>query len=325
MVVELQADLQMTLVAQRNIVYLDRGSDDGLKPGDRMDLIRYGGALPPRQVGEVKVLSTEQHSSTALVTKSVSRILKGDQFQLKYQSDLTPPATPTKRSMDAPPAGHSGDAIPVQNAARETRYSFTDLMKQLRYESGEARITPEGYVTLSRLVELVKAAPADQLIRVEGHADNMEIGPSLKSVYPTNWDLSKARATGVLRYLVEKGGIDSARVSSVGYGDSKPIVSNATEAGRSKNRRVDIVLYSPDSTSQTRSEPTNATDDGYRVSGLGADEQKPAVSAVDHASSTEAAASEQPVSVPAQATPDLPGGEGHAVPAPIDSPVPGQP
>jgi chemotaxis protein MotB len=227
--------------------------------------------------------------------------------------------------MDAPPAGHSGDAIPVQNAARETRYSFTDLMKQLRYESGEARITPEGYVTLSRLVELVKAAPADQLIRVEGHADNMEIGPSLKSVYPTNWDLSKARATGVLRYLVEKGGIDSARVSSVGYGDSKPIVSNATEAGRSKNRRVDIVLYSPDSTSQTRSEPTNATDDGYRVSGLGADEQKPAVSAVDHASSTEAAASEQPVSVPAQDTPDLPGGEGHAVPAPIDSPVPGQP
>lgn len=321
MVVELQADLQMTLVAQRNIVYLDRGSDDGLKPGDRMDLIRYGGALPPRQVGEVKVLSTEQHSSTALVTKSVSRILKGDQFQLKYQSDLIPPAAPTKRSMDAPPAGHSGGSLPVQNAARETRYSFTDLMKQLRYESGEARITPEGYVTLSRLVELVKAAPADQLIRVEGHADNMEIGPSLKSVYPTNWDLSKARATGVLRYLVEKGGIDSARVSSIGYGDSKPIVSNATEAGRSKNRRVDIVLYSADSTSHTRSEPTNATDDGYRVSGLGADEPKPAVSAVDHPSSTEVAEPEQPVSVPAQATPDLPGGEGHAVPAPIDAPV----
>src|SRR5919112_872705 len=95
---------------------------------------------------------------------------------------------------------------------KATRYSFTDLMKQLRYESGEARIMPEGYVTLSRLVELVKAAPADQLIRVEGHADNMEIGPSLKSVYPTNWDLSKARATGVLRSLVEKGGIDSARI-----------------------------------------------------------------------------------------------------------------
>ncbi|HET9846030.1 MAG TPA: OmpA family protein [Nitrospira sp.] len=319
MVVELQADLQMTLVAQRNIVYLDRGSDDGLKPGDRMDLVRYGGALPPRQVGEVKVLSTEPRSSTALVTKSVSRILKGDQFQVKYEADLIPPPASGKRSMGAP--DHSTDSIPVQNAARETRYSLADLMKQLRYESGEARIKPEGYVTLDRLVELLKDAPSDQLIRIEGHADNMEIGPSLKSVYPTNWDLSKARATGVLRYLVEKGGIDSARVSSIGYGDSKPIVSNATEAGRSKNRRVDIVLYSPESTTQAPSEQTKAADDGYRVSGVDADEQKPAVSAVDHTSSAETAEPEKPGFVPAQATPDLAGGQSQAEPAPIDAPV----
>jgi chemotaxis protein MotB len=321
MVVELQADLQMTLVAQRNVVYLDRGSDDGLKPGDRMDLIRYGGALPPRQVGEVKVLSTERRSSTALVTKSVSRILKGDQFHVKDEADLIPPPAPAKRSMGAAPAGHSGDSTPVQNGARETRYSLTDLMKQLRYESGEARITPEGLATLGRLVELLKAAPADQLIRVEGHADNMEIGPSLKSVYPTNWDLSKARATGVLRYLVEKGGMDSARVSSIGYGDSKPIASNATEAGRSKNRRVDIVLYSAESATQAQSAPVNPADDGYRVSGLGADEQKPAVSAADHAPSAEAAEPPKPVSVPAQAPPDLPGGGDQAVPAPTDTPA----
>ncbi len=319
MVVELQADLEMTLVAQRNIVYLDRGSDDGLKPGDRMDLVRYGGALPPRQVGEVKVLSTEGRSATALVTKSVSRILKGDRFQLKYQADLVPPPAPAKRSGTAP-TEHSTGSTPVQNAARETRYSLTDLMKQLRYESGEARINPEGYATLDRLVELLKAAPSDQLIRIEGHADNMEIGPSLKSVYPTNWDLSKARATGVLRYLVEKGGIDSARVSSIGYGDSKPMVSNATESGRSKNRRVDIVLYSTESTTQAPSEPMKAADDGYHVSGLGADEH-PAMPAVDHASTLEPAEPQKSVSMPTEATPDLPGGEGQAVPAPIEVPV----
>jgi chemotaxis protein MotB len=255
-----------------------------------------------------------------VVTKSVSRILKGDRFQVKYQADLIPPPAPAKRSLGTAPTEHSADSMPVQNAARETRYSLTDLMKQLRYESGEARINPEGYVTLDRLVDLLKAAPSDQLIRVEGHADNMEIGPSLKSVYPTNWDLSKARATGVLRYLVEKGGIDSARVSSIGYGDSKPIVSNATEAGRSKNRRVDIVLYSTESTTQAASEPTNAADDGYRVSGLGADEQKPAMP-VDHASTVEAAEPQKSVSMPAEATPDPPGGEGQAVPAPIEAPL----
>jgi chemotaxis protein MotB len=57
--------------------------------------------------------------------------------------------------------------------------------------------------------------------------------------------LSKARANGVVRYLVEKGGLDSARLTSVGYGDSRPAASNAVEEGRAKNRRVEILLYAP--------------------------------------------------------------------------------
>ena len=80
---------------------------------------------------------------------------------------------------------------------------------------------------------------------MEGHADNVEIGPSLKSRYPSNWELSKARASGVVRYLVEKGGLDSARLSSVGYGDSRPTATNAIEEGRTKNRRVEILFYAP--------------------------------------------------------------------------------
>jgi chemotaxis protein MotB len=277
MVIELQADLQMTLVAQRNIVYLDRGSEDGLRPGARMELVRYGGALPPRQVGEVRVLSTEGRTSTALVTKSVSRILVGDQFRTKYDGDIVPAAPPAispAPSMNQPSEEPSIDKRAVQNAARETRYTLNDLMRQVHYESGEAKIQPEGYQTLDQLVEVVKAAPPDQLIRVEGHADNMEIGPSLKSMYATNWDLSKARASGVLRYLVEKGGIDSARISSVGLGATKPVTSNATEAGRSKNRRVEVILCAPDATPAPASvpepaaRPAEAAAEGYRVSGL---------------------------------------------------------
>ena len=277
MVIELQADLQMTLVAQRNIVYLDRGWEDGLRQGDRMDLVRYGGALPPRQVGEVKVLSTEGRTSTALVTKSVSRILVGDQFRSRYQGDIVPAVPPSitpAPSMNQSSQEPSIEKRAVQNAARETRYTMNDLMKQLHYESGEARIKPEGYQTLEQLVELVKAAPPNQMIRVEGHADSMEIGPSLKSMYATNWDLSKARASGVLRYLVEKSGIDSARISSIGYGATKPVMSNATEAGRSRNRRVEIVLYDPDASPapaaapEPAARPAEAAADEYRVSGL---------------------------------------------------------
>jgi len=309
MVVDLQSDLLMTLVAQRNIVYLDRGWEDGLRAGDRMELTRYGGGLPPRQVGEVKVLSTEGRTATALVTKSTSRILKGDRFRSKHQADFVPPAEPVRPSSESSPEKKT-----VQNAARETRYNLSDLTKQLHYESGEARIKPEGYQTLDQLVELLKESPVDQLIRVEGHADSMEIGPSLKSVYPTNWELSKARATGVLRYLVEKGGIDSARLSSVGYGATKPVMNNATEAGRSKNRRVEILLYSPDTTPPPPEpvapppvQEAAKTDDGYRVTGPGTEDPTapPAMDTVP----VEGTKAEQPVSTPpvaADAPSDVP-------------------
>ena len=148
-------------------------------------------------------------------------------------------------------------------------------MKQLRFESGEATITSEGYQVLDELIAHLKADANDRLIRVEGHADNMEIGPSLKSRYQTNWDLSKARAVGVLRYLIEKGGIDSEKLSSVGHGDTKPITSNATEAGRQKNRRVDIVLYSPESVGEQPEQavkPTETGDTSYSVSRLSSTE-----------------------------------------------------
>ncbi len=325
MVIELQADLEMTLVAQRNIVYLDRGSEDGLRPGDRMELIRYGGGLPPRNVGEAKVLSTQGQTSTALVTKSVSRILKGDRFQTKYRADVIPssPAIPSMNTVPTEPSG-SEDRIPVQNAGRETRYSLHDLTNKVHYESGEATIKPEGYQTLDRLVELVKEAPRDQLIRVEGHADNMEIGPSLKSIYPTNWDLSKARATGVLRYLVEKGGIDSARVSSIGYGDTKPVVSNATEAGRSKNRRVDIVLYSPES-ARTLSEPaikhSTASEGGYGVTGLGDNEPASMSPPSVREGAVQPTGDEISIAVPAEKIPEVKGGEGQYLPPSSETPA----
>ncbi|HEV2172974.1 MAG TPA: hypothetical protein VGR71_05375, partial [Nitrospira sp.] len=163
MVVEFQADMGLTLVAQRNVVYLDRGSEDGLKAGDRMDLVRYGGGLPYRRVGEIKVLSTEGHSATALVTKSTSRILKGDRFQANVQVGEpipTPVSQPAQQSLNTLATPNSAsNQIPVQNASRETRYSLSDLMKQLHYESGEATIKPEGYQALDQLVELLNAAP----------------------------------------------------------------------------------------------------------------------------------------------------------------------
>ncbi len=286
-VVDFQSNMGiMNMVAQRNIVYLDRGREDGIRAGDRMDLIRSGGSLPRRVVGEVKILSMEDRTATALITKSISRILKGDRFQVKVHApEIMPISQSPQQSQDVSPAlAASPSKFQVQNVASETRISLSDLMRQLRFESGEATIKPEGYQVLNELIAYLKTAAGDRLIRVEGHADNMEIGPSLKSLYQTNWDLSKARAGGVLRYLTEKGGIDSAKLSSVGYGDTKPMTSNATEVGRQKNRRVDIVLYSPESAkeqSEPAAKPIETGDNGYNLSRLSSAESGSPISTVD--------------------------------------------
>jgi chemotaxis protein MotB len=148
----------------------------------------------------------------------------------------------------------------------------------------------------------------------------MEIGPSLKSIYQTNWDLSKARAGGVLRYLIEKGGIDSAKLSSVGYGDTKPLASNATEVGRQKNRRVDIVLYAPESAeeqSEQAAKPTEATASEYSVSRLSSAESGAPTSAVAQTipAAPTGSSKVEPSSVPAgptSATIPAPGGQGNS-------------
>ena len=249
-VVDFQSNMgTMNLVAQRNVVYLDRGREDGIRPGDRMEVIRTGGSLPQRVVGELKILSTEDRTATALITRSTSRILKGDRFNrvAVHAAEVLPISQTPQQSLTVPAEVPSPSKFQVQNAAGETRISLSDFMKQIRFESGEATIKSEGYKVLDQLIAYLRTAAGDQWIRVEGHADNMEIGPSLQSLYHTNWDLSKARARAVLRYLNEKGGIDSVKLSSVGYGDTKPIASNATEVGRQQNRRVDIVLSPPES------------------------------------------------------------------------------
>ncbi|HXH86167.1 MAG TPA: hypothetical protein VNI35_05035, partial [Nitrospira sp.] len=135
MVVELQSDMGMTLVAQWNIVYLDKGLEDGLKAGDNLEVVRFGSGLPPRKVGEVKILSTEGHTSTGLITKSTSRILKGDRFRTKdlHVGELipVPVSQSASQSLSSPkPPDNVSEKIQAQNAAGETRYSLSDLTKQ---------------------------------------------------------------------------------------------------------------------------------------------------------------------------------------------------
>lgn len=104
------------------------------------------------------------------------------------------------------------------------------------FDSGSAEIKPEFLPILDKIAEELLQIPNE--IRIEGHTDNRPINTPR---YPSNWELSTARAASVARYLIRKG-IDPKRISIVGYGELKPLTSNDTPEGRARNRRVEILV-----------------------------------------------------------------------------------
>ena len=94
---------------------------------------------------------------------------------------------------------------------------------------------------LERVGEVLKQMD-NHIVRVEGHTDNATIRGRLAQKYPTNWELSTARATNVVRFLQETTGIDPARLEAVGLGEHHPLASNDTKEGMAQNRRIEIAL-----------------------------------------------------------------------------------
>jgi chemotaxis protein MotB len=115
------------------------------------------------------------------------------------------------------------------------------LVDKVLFESGEAQISKRGEGVLGR-VGAVLAQIDDKQIQVSGHTDNTPLGGKLTTQFPTNWELSAARATNVVRFLSEKAGVPASRLVASGYGEFQPIASNKSAAGRARNRRIEILL-----------------------------------------------------------------------------------
>ena len=107
------------------------------------------------------------------------------------------------------------------------------------FDSGSDIIKPEGLTLLNTIASGIVST--SNHIRVEGHTDNK---PIRNSRFPSNWELSTARATAVVSYLIVKFGFRPNRLSAAGYGEYRPAASNDTVEGRARNRRVDIVVLS---------------------------------------------------------------------------------
>lgn len=116
-----------------------------------------------------------------------------------------------------------------------------DLVDKILFDSGEAQISSRGEEVLQR-VGAVLASIDDKQIQVSGHTDDQVIMPKLMSQFPTNWELSSARAINVVRFLNEKAKIPGKRLVASAYGPYHPIATNSTPVGRARNRRIEILL-----------------------------------------------------------------------------------
>lgn len=116
-----------------------------------------------------------------------------------------------------------------------------NVVDKILFDSGKAILKPAGIEVLQQIGDILKTT-ADKDIQVEGHTDNVPIRGTLAETYPTNWELSTARAANVLHFLQNEVGIPGERLSAVGYGEYRPVSSNGTAEGRALNRRIQIIL-----------------------------------------------------------------------------------
>ena len=114
-----------------------------------------------------------------------------------------------------------------------------NMVGSIFFQSSASELRPESLEVIKQIGAIIKEKFPYNLIRVEGHSDNQ---PMTSSVYPSNWELSAARAASIVRYFTKTGGMEKDRFVVVGYGDTRPVATNGTEAGRNANRRVEIII-----------------------------------------------------------------------------------
>jgi chemotaxis protein MotB len=140
-----------------------------------------------------------------------------------------------KRELEAYAAAH-GFSKSVQTLIEQRGLVIRVLTDDLLFESGQATLESRSHALLGEIAQLLNIDESHP-IGVEGNTDNVPI----HGTFPSNWELSTARASTVLRFLADRG-VNPHRLSATGYADQHPLASDATAAGRARNRRVEIVM-----------------------------------------------------------------------------------
>ena len=181
---------------------------------------------PAKETPEVDKLASTKESKT-----NVDETIKEAQ-----PPEMVTTLSPVNRLMEALHASGLTDRIDVQS---HTDSLHLDIADSILFAPARTTLTENGITLLGELAATLKTLPWS--LAVEGHTDNV---PIKTARFPSNWELSTARASAVARELIRHG-VQPDRIRAVGYADTQPLVSNDTPEGRNRNRRVTFVLELP--------------------------------------------------------------------------------
>jgi chemotaxis protein MotB len=205
-------------------------------------------ALQPIQVGEL--VRSPQHPMETLMDAPTPINFKPIVIEQRFAIVTQPEETESAGDWD-----NDGAASQVEQISAEVEQAMAGLIEQelvsirrsrlwlevelntsFLFTSGSATPSIDAEAILLQLARVLKDHP--NKLHVEGFTDDR---PIQSPIFPSNWELSSARAAAVVRLFI-RFGVDPLRMASIGYGEYKPIASNETESGRNKNRRVVIVI-----------------------------------------------------------------------------------
>lgn len=203
------------------------------------------------------VISTRNEDRYKMLASALMQAFKGEQTvgppplpgQAPQGVDESAPSYPTTPALDPQSEGQMMDLARTVRDALEPMVASgqvhfrqlpdglaIEISASLLFAPAEATLSPETVAALQSVARVL--ATSKREIRVEGHTDNVQISSAL---YPSNWELSSARATSVVRLLVASG-VGPDRISAVGYGEHRPVAPNDTVEGRARNRRVTLMV-----------------------------------------------------------------------------------
>lgn len=210
------------------------------------DLLKAKSDTLSRNITELRQKIVDMEAENGRLKQELSNLQKAKEEEVKKVSSTLEEMTEKMKEQIA-----KGDLT-----IRELRGKLTvDMKAAVLFDLGKAEVKPEGLEVLSKMVDTFKGLTG-KYIRIEGHTDNNPITGNLAKTYPTNWELSAARAINVTRYLQEQG-VDPKILSAVAYGEyrPKPEADNSTREGQASNRRIEIILVNRDEPAPARTTP----------------------------------------------------------------------